>query len=88
MVTGVFIVVSSIPQIFISFLACVPIRAFWESDTPRTCINLEASFIVGAVINVVTDVFILILPLPVLWHLKASRSRRILLIAMFSMGGL
>ena len=45
-------------------------------------------FIVTSIFYVVTDIWILILPIPSLWSLHAPKSRRMGLIAMFLVGGI
>ena len=64
---------------------CDPIAYGWDITIPGGhCANREAGYLVVGIVDVSTDVFILILPLPVLWKLQVSRSRQISLLIIFS----
>lgn len=85
---GTIIVLYTIPQILTVILQCVPIRAKWTPGLDATCINFTAQLITYGVINVISDFLLLGLPLPALWSLQVSSSRRWALIFMFAVGGL
>ena len=44
--------------------------------------------IIGGVQNIVTDLVILCLPLPVLWNLQMAKQRKKQLTGVFALGGL
>ncbi|KAI1180402.1 hypothetical protein F4777DRAFT_574163 [Nemania sp. FL0916] len=72
---------------FFSFtFQCYPVQKFWEPETPGSCINQNAFYLASAVINVVGDVAVLSLPLPIIWGLQASRSRKWSLSFLFLLG--
>ncbi|KAI9669892.1 MAG: hypothetical protein M1831_006927 [Alyxoria varia] len=69
--------------------ACVPPRKFWVQSAPGHCTNNISSFtiyIVAAVLDVFTDLMILMLPVPLLWNLRTRRSRKVMVIAAFVCG--
>ena len=87
--SGAFIVAFAIIQMLVTLLECIPIRVHWEPDTPAACIpreTLRRLSITALVFNIITDVFILTLPMPVLWQLKVPKPQRKLLIGIFSLG--
>ncbi|KAI0483790.1 hypothetical protein F4859DRAFT_512428 [Xylaria cf. heliscus] len=54
--------------------ACHPFSANWGSAEVQAtyCINKEALFVWNSFPNIVTDVVMLIIPLPIVWRLQAS----------------
>lgn len=66
---------------------CKPFRAAWDYsiDNPR-CLKIATIAYANASINIITEVSILILPLPVLRTLHVSRRKKIALISVFSVG--
>ena len=67
---------------------CRPISALWDPSTPGGyCIDLH-SFLLGAGIpNVILNVIVLILPLPMIWTLEIERKHKIALSSAFMLGG-
>ena len=52
-----------------------------------SCINDKTILFCGATFNAVTDVAILTLPMPIIWHLQAALPKRLALIGVFALGG-
>ncbi|KAF2119214.1 hypothetical protein BDV96DRAFT_642252 [Lophiotrema nucula] len=65
---------------------CSPIRKWWVTDAPGSCINLIPFGILANLLNVLTDFFIFLMPVPMLWKLKVSLARRLALCGIFSLG--
>lgn len=87
---GVFLVIFLLAQVLSVIFQCSPVAALWDPTAypDARCDNYVPALILLAVVNVVTDLLTLAIPLPILWKLKVSSSRRWQLIAMFSLGGL
>ena len=66
---------------------CSPPSHFWNTATDGTCIDQLAFYLSGGAINLLQDVMILIMPMPVLWHLKATVPRKLALCFIFALGG-
>ncbi|KAF2970620.1 hypothetical protein GQX73_g2977 [Xylaria multiplex] len=79
--TGIFL-----SNFFTFTFQCFPVRKFWEPDTKGTCINQNAFYLASAIINVFGDIAVLSLPLPIIWGLQASRSRKWSLSFLFLLG--
>ena len=63
---------------------CIPIEAQWDlTITKKTCIQTRSIWIAGSVVNVITDVALLILPLPYVYKLNAPVAQKIALGGMF-----
>lgn len=65
--------------------SCRPIQAFW-GDSEGTCINLVAFTYFTNITNLVTDLWIFALPIPIILRLQTSRDKRIGLCFLFSVG--
>ncbi|KAL3464786.1 hypothetical protein BJX64DRAFT_253789 [Aspergillus heterothallicus] len=68
---------------------CDPVPAYWTQDDPNaSCLDQQAALIADSVISVVSDLLILLLPLPLTWSLQMSRNKKLRVIGMLSAGGL
>ncbi|KAJ5117392.1 hypothetical protein N7448_011024 [Penicillium atrosanguineum] len=70
---------------------CDPIPYYWLGDKLEgggTCLDQAAALIADSVISVVSDIIILILPLPLTWSLQMSRNKKLRVIGLLSAGGL
>ncbi|KAJ5097672.1 hypothetical protein N7456_008393 [Penicillium angulare] len=68
--------------------SCRPFHGFWQisPDPGRFCqpTNSPVYVLVVVVLNVLTDVYLLLIPLPLLWTVNISLKRKIPLMALFS----
>ncbi|KAI0838700.1 MFS general substrate transporter [Hypoxylon sp. FL0890] len=72
---------------FINIFQCHPLPAAYDPLViPTYCIPLLTQFICSAPINVVTDLAILALPLPVLTSMRLPRRQKVILIFTFALG--
>lgn len=78
----------SIALIGVLLFSCRPIAKAWDYAAPGTCINRPAVYIATAVINIVTDLAILTLPIPMVAKLKLPLQQKIGLACMFAVGSL
>lgn len=70
-----------------SAFLCVPVRAFWEPDLAGAhCINRTFVWFFHASINILTDLIIFIIPIPVISSLKLPRKQKILVMFLFGLG--
>lgn len=69
--------------------SCTPIAFFWDRTIPGGhCINLLAFWFSNATFNIVSDIAIVILPMPVLKSLHLPKKQKYSLIVVFAVGGL
>ncbi|KAK4121368.1 hypothetical protein N657DRAFT_623734 [Parathielavia appendiculata] len=72
---------------FINIFQCQPVRAAWDITVQRQrCIPLLTEFICSAPVNVVTDLAILALPIPVLTSMRLPPRQKTILVATFALG--
>lgn len=74
---------------FADFFQCTPINYIWDKSIEGgKCIDTESFFISSAALNIVSDITILLLPIPMVWKLKINTKKKVALISLFSLGGL
>ncbi|KAI1773585.1 hypothetical protein F4818DRAFT_423121 [Hypoxylon cercidicola] len=82
---GGFSLLVFLTNIFTFIFQCTPIESFWKGR-PEDCISQVAFYLASAIINVVGDVAVLALPLPIVWRLHTSRSKKLSLSFLFLLG--
>ncbi|KAE8361052.1 hypothetical protein BDV27DRAFT_161065 [Aspergillus caelatus] len=77
----------AITTIFISIIFCHTIGLDWSMfSTDEHCLNLTVAYGILAAVDVLVDLFILVLPFPTLWSLQMPKSTRVALTFVFSTG--
>ena len=72
----------------VGLFLCHPISYYWDRLIPGgRCLNVDTFWRAVPPFNIVTDVVALILPVPVVWRLEASRMKKLGVIFMFLTGG-
>ncbi|KAL4880292.1 hypothetical protein BJY04DRAFT_219288 [Aspergillus karnatakaensis] len=85
--TMALIVAWAIATILAGCLICTPFAFNWDKTIPGgKCGNQVTSFTVTGVINLVTDVIVLGLPMPSLYKLQMATYKKVTLIAVFGLG--
>ena len=79
--------VAGVVLTFINIFQCRPVRAAFDRYSgDAQCIPLLTEFICSAPVNIVTDLAILALPLPVLTSMRLPRRQKIILVLTFCLG--
>ncbi|CAM1501409.1 Fc.00g105710.m01.CDS01 [Cosmosporella sp. VM-42] len=66
--------------------ACSPVSRSWNPLEDGTCLPPGPSFTAYAVLTIISDVVVALLPLPVLWKLEIRLGKKLGLIAIFALG--
>ena len=69
-----------------SIWTCIPIRKAWNPTLPGHCLDRSRKSYGTAISNILIDLIILVLPMPMLWRLNIEASRKIGLIGVFAAG--
>ncbi|KAH1532537.1 hypothetical protein KXX61_002807 [Aspergillus fumigatus] len=85
-IIGTFVVLWVICITFLFIFICVPVQKLWYPDLPGRCINQVGTWIANAISTIVTDLAILVLPMPQVWKLQLRLSEKIALTVAFSLG--
>lgn len=65
---------------------CMPVQKFWKPQLEGHCINTFASWFANAILNIITDLMIIILPMPVVRGLQLKPRQKFLLMGVFAFG--
>ena len=78
-----------IPALFLKIFFCKPISAYWYGTSGGgTCINQRNVIIADSVISIAGDLWILILPFPMIWSLHMNQAKKIRVVGILGAGGL
>lgn len=75
-------------NIWTQLYACQPIAKYWRPDIPGHCRNTSRSFYGYASLNIITDLLIFILPLPMVWRIQFSLKEKAEVSVVFILGSL
>lgn len=73
---------------FLTIFNCVPIHKGWDASVPGYCMNKAIPRAANAGMTIVTDVIILILPIPKVWKLQMPPAKKTAVLFAFSLGSL
>ncbi|EGU73731.1 hypothetical protein FOXB_15755 [Fusarium oxysporum f. sp. conglutinans Fo5176] len=76
----------ALAQLFISIFACWPVQGFWDKTVEARCIPNQPQWYINAAGNILTDVIVLLLPLPAIRSLRLPRNQKLILAGIFSLG--
>ena len=69
-----------------TFLLCHPVAYNWDNSIDNTCNDPSLAYLLAAITNLLIDVIIVFLPLPLLWRLQMQTSKKAAITAMLSLG--
>lgn len=76
-----------IPAFFIKAFRCNPVHLTWEPWIKGHCFTTEYRILLAdGIASLVTDILILILPVPLIWQLQASWKSKIKIMLVFAGG--
>ncbi|MCJ1423105.1 hypothetical protein MMC29_000986 [Sticta canariensis] len=88
-IVGAFVISYSLATIVLLIFPCRPFARAWDATiTSGSCINRPAVYVTTAVSNIVTDLFILVIPIPMVVRLKIPLQQKFGLGCMFAVGSL
>lgn len=76
-------------QVVPTIFQCSPIAYSWNKTiVGGHCINVHVMWIVQDILFLVLDIYVVILPLPMIWNLRITRPEKIAISGMFLLGSL
>lgn len=85
----IFTVSLCVTFIVVILAACQPMEFFWtqyDGISEGTCINISSFFVAFSIFNVSLDVFLLILPIPMVLKLHMSVRKKLIVCALMMLG--
>lgn len=88
-VLAAILILSAVVIVVMALNLCHPFAANWDPYLPgATCLDQQAFYTYASLPNIITDVAMLVLPMPVVWKLQASKKVKLGLVATFLTGSL
>lgn len=83
-----FFLLCYIPAQVAKTLVCIPVQAFWDTTVVNfKCIDQTKLFLYDGSISIVSDLVILVVPIPLTWALRVSFARKVKVVALLGAGG-
>lgn len=82
----VVVVLTSTINLILDFTACIPLNAFWDGRVQATYCHSNEVYYGLTGVQIGTDFLIFLLPLPVVWSIRAPKDQKIVLSIVFSFG--
>jgi len=70
-----------------AILTCNPVSKFWNPRLPGHCFDFTALWFSNASVNILTDLTLVILPIPLVSSLHLPRRQKVAIWALFATGG-
>ncbi|KAF7898062.1 hypothetical protein EAF00_004508 [Botryotinia globosa] len=79
-------VLDGIVLTFVNAFQCSPVSGAWRTDTDAKCLSIITIYLASAPVNIITDLAILVLPIPVLTGMNLPQRQKAILVFTFSLG--
>ena len=83
---GALVVVWCLSVTFSVIFECQPVGSYWQPKLQQHCIDSQKFYWANGISNLLLDVIILCLPVPMIWKLQMSTKRKISLTLVFALG--
>jgi hypothetical protein len=84
--TAAFVVAWGIGITVTLFLACRPLNAYWDSNVSGDCLTMVTFTYFTNISNLITDIWIFLMPVPMIWHLQLQTKKKLILSLIFCIG--
>lgn len=75
-----------IAMLLLQVLDCDPFDKLWNVLTPGHCLNPKIGPYTSGAINVISDIYVLLVPIPIIWGLNMKTTRKVKIIMIFGLG--
>jgi hypothetical protein len=76
------------PTLIMKIVVCSPIKAYWSMQVQGSCLNQYKMFLADICVAIVTDLCILVIPIPVTWTMRIPVAKKIKIVALLGIGGI
>lgn len=84
--TAAFVIAWGIGITVALFLVCRPLNAYWDRTVHGTCLTIITFTYFTNISNLITDIWIFLMPVPMIWHLQLQTKKKLLLSLIFCIG--
>lgn len=82
-----FILISYTAMFLSESLECIPIQKLWDPTIiSGRCFSPKIQTYTNAALNSITDIYVLLLPIPALWGLPLNAGRKFRVMSVFGLG--
>lgn len=85
-VTASFVTLQWLGFAITSVFQCIPVYHFWDRAVEGVCVDVDKFYRSVTPFNLVVDVVLVLMPLPTVWQLKATNTRKWALTLLFGIG--
>jgi hypothetical protein len=79
----------SLVYVLINIFSCLPVNAGWDRNVQNSvCLDVWSAYYALSILNIILDVFTLLLPIPVVVSLQMEKRQKISLLLLFTTGAL
>lgn len=68
--------------------SCIPRSKIWRPIEEGSCMNLGAMLIASAAINMISDIFLFVIPIYRVWQLQLSMKKKVGVSSVFLIGSM
>ncbi|CAI6097183.1 unnamed protein product [Clonostachys chloroleuca] len=72
----------------LKIIICIPIQAFWNRSVNGKCFNQPILFVADTSIAILTDIVVLLAPIPLTWSMRLPFKKKIKIISIMGIGGI
>jgi hypothetical protein len=72
-----------VAQLVLSIAQCVPVAKNWDKQLPGYCMDKSTLYYPTTIFTIVTDLWVIGLPIPMIWQLRQPRAEKIAILAIF-----
>lgn len=84
--TAAFVIAWGIGITVTLLLACRPLEAYWNANVTGKCLVMVTFTYFTNITNLITDIWIFLMPVPMIWHLQLQTKKKMLLSLIFCVG--
>ncbi|KAM3086943.1 hypothetical protein ACMFMG_001059 [Clarireedia jacksonii] len=85
-VTLIIVNLAGVVLTFLNVFQCSPVRRAWSDGNNTKCMSIITLYSASAPVNIITDLAILVLPIPVLTGMRLPQRQKVILVFTFAMG--
>lgn len=86
MVLIVYVSLYTLATTVATILQCIPVRRAWDKSIPGTCVQPTAQWYSYAALNMLAEVIMFFLPMPMIKRLHLPRQQKVGLFLIFAVG--